>query len=101
MNTYFLPTVDEREMVLKFNALVKEDYALIRLTSTMLKKSIIDASEAVRYIIEKKHVIDYEELIQGQKKIGQGIIFLENTTIETKVSYYKPKQEIQDFGFMI
>jgi len=101
MNSYFIPTELELEMVLKYKAIAKEDYALIRITSTMLKKSIIDASEAIRYIVENKRVIDYEELIQGQKIIGKAILFLANDIIETPVSYYRPKTKLGDPRFWV
>jgi len=101
INPYFAPTKLELEMVLQYKAIAKEDYALIRLTNTMLKKSIIDASEAIRYIVENKHVIDYEELVQGQKRIGKALLFLTNDIIETPVSYYRPKTKLGDPRFWV
>ena len=101
MNQYFLPNKSESEYLSKIVDSFDEEYTYIRLTQTMVDKSIADASKEIRYLLKKGEIVDYTELKQGEKIIGQAVIFFEDKIIEKKVSYYRPKTKDGDPRFWV
>lgn len=101
MNNYFNPNKEESEYLTEVVDSFDEEYAIIRLTETMVNKSIIDASENIRYLLKKEDIVDYEEMGQGDKVFGKGLIFYEGNIIEKKVSYYRPKTKKGDPRFWV
>jgi len=101
MNYYFLPNEVESEYLSKLANVFDEEYTYIRLTQTMIDKSIIDASEGIRYLLEKGKIVDYTALSQGDKIVGKAIIFYQEEIIEKKVSYYRPKTKKGDPRFWV
>lgn len=101
MNHYFLPNEAESEYLSKLADSFDEEYTYIRLTKTMIEKSIIDASDGIRYLLQKGRIADYTALNQGDKIIGKAIIFYQGEIIEKKVSYYRPKTKSGDPRFWV
>ena len=101
MNTYFLPNEAESDYLSKIADSFDEEYTYIRLTQTMLDKSIIDASEGIRYLLKKGGIADYTALNQGDKVFGKALIFYGAEIIEKKVSFYRPKTKSGDPRFWV
>ncbi|MFK7978933.1 MAG: MvaI/BcnI family restriction endonuclease, partial [Saprospiraceae bacterium] len=101
MNQYFLPNEKESEYLSKLADAFDEEYTYIRLTKTMIEKSIIDASDGIRYLLQKGEIADYANLNQGDKIIGKAVIFYQGEIIEKKVSYYRPKTKSGDPRFWV
>ncbi len=103
MNLKFLPLGKESKMLLEVEKYCRNDYALIRMTETMLKKSIIDASGIFRKVLKDYNFLDYSLIDQGgeNKKIKKTLVFLENLVLETKSSFYRPKTKLGDPRFWI
>ena len=63
MNPLFKPTEDESIVIEYINNYNLNEFALIRMTETMIGKSIIDASEGLRKILFDNKLIDFNALI--------------------------------------
>jgi len=101
MNHYFLPNEVESDYLSKLADSFDEEYIYIRLTQTMIEKSIIDATVGIRYLLKKGGIVDYTVLNQGDKIIGKAVIFYQGEIIEKKVSYYRPKTKSGDPRFWV
>ncbi|MDF9828222.1 hypothetical protein M2447_002340 [Ereboglobus sp. PH5-10] len=73
------------------------------LTPTGFKKSICDATSAMRELFKKHDIHDYERQAQGQhNKVSQNIMFLsENGTRFFKMSLYRPNTKKGDPRFWV
>nr|WGD81980.1 hypothetical protein P5659_05530 [Bacillus subtilis]WGD84008.1 hypothetical protein P5664_01545 [Bacillus subtilis]WGD94659.1 hypothetical protein P5642_16635 [Bacillus subtilis] len=58
----FTPNTDEEKILGEVNKVVHFEFALVRLTRTMLKKSIIDASAHIRSVLSNYNLVDYASL---------------------------------------
>ncbi|MCY8979870.1 MvaI/BcnI family restriction endonuclease [Bacillus halotolerans] len=97
----FTPNTDEEKILGELNKVVHFEFALVRLTRTMLKKSIIDASAHIRSVLSNYHLVDYATLTPGVDKImGTAKILMTNIQ-EEKVSFYRPKTKKGDPRFCI
>lgn len=102
MNIYFKPNDDENLMIQIIHKYLRNDFCLIRMTSTMLKKSIIDASGIFRKILKDNNVVDYKYIIQGREgKIIKKSILLCNDYIDKSISFYRPNTKEGDPRFWI
>ncbi|QOY52484.1 MvaI/BcnI family restriction endonuclease [Candidatus Sulfurimonas baltica] len=79
------------------------EYVLIRMTPTMLQKSIIDASEPLRMLLKENLEIDYVTMEQGSENgLKDEVELLTNGEFVTKeVSFYRPKTKSGDPRFWI
>ncbi|EOA3444268.1 MULTISPECIES: MvaI/BcnI family restriction endonuclease [Enterococcus] len=103
----FLPNEQEEQVLTRIQKYNRNEFALVRLTSTMLNKSIIDASFLVRESLKTYNFVDYKDIKQGieYKQIREGY-FLATNSISTmikeiKVSFYRPKTKKGDPRFWI
>jgi hypothetical protein len=71
------------------------------MTATMIDKSIIDASDGLRKILFDNKLIDFGSLIAGGAKEYKDSIIINNSVIETKASFYRPKTKNGDPRFWI
>lgn len=102
LNRDFLPTLEEIDIISKFQNLIQEDYKLIRCTKTMLEKSTIDASGQLRELFKAKGIVNFEEIGQGVKnKVLKdvGVIITSVGCFDTKVSFYRPDTKDGDPRF--
>lgn len=101
MNPLFRPTEREVEVVEFINNYNLNEFALIRMTETMLDKSIIDANESFRNLLFEKNMIDFNDIIPGGAKGFKNAIILTDRVDETKASFYRPKTKNGDPRFWI
>ncbi|MBC1795982.1 hypothetical protein HCA55_04545 [Listeria booriae] len=98
----FILNSNEQPMVEEILKLHPEEYCLIRLTSTMLQKSIIDASGFIRSLFKGGNIIDYSVHPQGgENKIVKTSILLENKSYKLETSFYRPHTKKGDPRFWI
>lgn len=76
MNTCFVPDNKEQQIMQFIQKYSRNDFALIRITPTMVNKSIIDASEMFRIILKDNCIINYDTLIK--KEFKETYLFIEN-----------------------
>lgn len=101
MNSLFAPNENESLQIQKLQEKSTIDYALIRMTETMIEKSIIDASQIFRDILEDSGLISYDEIGQGQKVISKALILSNEGWIEEKCSFYRPMTKSGDPRFWV
>ncbi|MBZ2405774.1 MvaI/BcnI family restriction endonuclease [Liquorilactobacillus hordei] len=102
----FQPTNSEQSLINLIRTKSSADYSLIRLTDTMLKKSIMDASALIRSTFKLGHIVDYDLIEQGQagKKCLNGTFLSDKASpeiIPVKVSFYRPNTKKGDPRFWI
>ncbi|MCY6371235.1 MvaI/BcnI family restriction endonuclease [Clostridium ganghwense] len=86
MNPLFFPNYEEEQIMQFIQKYCRNDFALIRITPTMLNKSIIDASEMFRIILKDSCIIDYDTLTN--KVFDKTYLFLKDKIKEIKTSFY-------------
>lgn len=98
MNPYFLPNEEEQKKIQLIQQYCRNEFTLIRMTSTMLEKSIIDASGPLRTILRDNDIVDYDNVLQGTdyKVLKDSHVLMESDLIEMKTSYYRPKTKLGD-----
>lgn len=102
MNPHFLPNLEESKMIETIQKYCRNDFALIRMTKTMLEKSIIDASGILRKILKDNGIVNFNEIVQGKDgKIIKKAIILTDEIIEENISYYRPETKKGDPRFWI
>lgn len=103
MNKIFLPNDLEKQQILIIQKYIRNEFALIRMTDTMLNKSIIDASFEIREILKSANIVDYSQLAKGiENKIVKKSLILHGADIkETNVSYYRPETKKGDPRFWV
>jgi hypothetical protein len=99
MNPLFKPTNEESRVIEIINNYNLNEFALIRMTPTMIDKSIIDASYGLRKILFDNKLIDFKDLTPGGAKKYKDSIILTDSIIETKTSFYRPKSKNGDPRF--
>ncbi|MED3910568.1 MvaI/BcnI family restriction endonuclease [Peribacillus simplex] len=97
----FIPKEREQVLLEKLTTIAHREYVLIRLTSTMLKKSIIDASASIRTLLKSQDLVDYDRMIPGEDKIILKTKVLTSKLNETKASFYRPKTKQGDPRFCV
>ncbi|UQZ76199.1 hypothetical protein C2I17_17450 [Niallia circulans] len=101
MNSYFLPNEAENELMMQIQKYCRNDFALIRMTRTMLDKSIMDASDSIRNLLKSYDIVNYLQIEQGEKEFKQVHIISDQGIIEKKGSFYRPKTKKGDPRFWI
>ncbi|MBC6316300.1 hypothetical protein [Listeria grandensis] len=98
----FILNSNEQPMVEEMLKLHPEEYCLILLTSTMLQKSIIDASSFNRFLFKSGNIIDYSTHPQGgENKVIKTSILLANEPHKLETSFYRPHAKNGDPRFWI
>ncbi len=97
-----IPNSKELELIQKIVAHSKTEFAVIRLTDTMMDKSIIDAHGYLRKILREENIVNYDILPQGPKhKILKEATFLTDSEKTVKVSFYRPVTKNGDPRFWV
>lgn len=88
----FIPTKKEQELINAIQKIYNSEYVLIRLTPTMLKKSIIDASSLIRNLLRKNDIVDFNTILQGpENKIRKETTLIKGCNEYTILtSFYRP-----------
>ena len=101
MNPYFLPNLTEEKLIETIHSYSRSDFALIRITETMLDKSIIDASDSIRLILKESNLVSFDEIDQGEKVFRNALIVAQKDILEQKVSLYRPNTKKGDPRFWV
>jgi len=101
MNAYFLPDSNEEALIQTVQKYCRSEFALIRMTETMHKKSIIDASDVVWTMMRESDIVDYGDIAQGVKVMRRSIVLSDGEIVEEKVSYYRPETKSGDPRFWV
>ncbi|WBX81506.1 MvaI/BcnI family restriction endonuclease [Virgibacillus salarius] len=98
----FNPNEREQELLKQINKIHPKEYALVRLTSTMLHKSIIDASGIIRSILKQGGIVDYDTMSKGPsgKKLLE-VTILSSQVYNEKASFYRPVTKKGDPRFWV
>lgn len=97
----FIPNEKELSLLSKIIKVYKGEYCLIRLTSTMLDKSIIDAGQDIRNLFKDNNIINYSSIISGGDKHMLDAILISNDVSNVTISCYRPKTKKGDPRFWI
>ena len=97
----FIPNQYEETMMQEIIDRSRSEYALIRLTETMLNKSIIDASGQFRSVIKINNIMDYSLMFSGGEKLYMNGLLLTKHVEEIKISFYRPMTKNGDPRFWI
>ncbi|MBR0584965.1 hypothetical protein HF326_18100 [Bacillus altitudinis MN12] len=98
----FNPNPREQLLIQKILKVHSEEYALVRLTGTMLHKSIIDASALIRGILKEGGIVDYAHVGRGpDSKIMKDVILLSSDAKTEQVSFYRPHTKKGDPRFWV
>lgn len=99
----FTPYDDERKVISTICKFNPNDYALIRVTPTMIEKNNIDANVFLRDILKKEHFVDYDELLPGGNNgVLHNAQFIQNGFVENvKIKFYCVNNKRGDRRFSI
>lgn len=98
----FIPNQLELELIEKITKHHPKEYSVVRLTPTMLHKSIIDAGESIRKILKNGSIIDYDTLDKGvANKVIQETILITDKIFTLNGSFYRPETKNGDPRFWI
>lgn len=99
----FTPYSDETQKISMIQKFRNEDYALIRMTSTMIDKNNLDANGIFRELLEKNDLVDYESMeFGGANGIAYNAMFIQNGKTENvKLKFYRVTNKRGDRRFSI
>lgn len=98
----FIPNDFELSLIQKITKVHLQEYALIRLTGTMLHKSIMDAGQPIRKVFKDGSILDYATIDKGTaNKQFREIIMLQNEVNTLNCSFYRPETKNGDPRFWI
>lgn len=99
----FSPYSDEAERIEMIRKFRGEDYALLRLTFTMIDKNNIDANGIFRDLLFNWRIVDYEMLDHGGRfGVNYNALFIQNGKIEdVNLKFYRVNNARGDRRFSI
>ena len=99
----FTPYPDESEKINAIRKIRNEDYALIRMTYTMIDKNNLDANGILRELLYSWGLVDYEELPHGGSYgITYPALFIEpGRTEKVNLKFYRVNNSRGDRRFSI
>ena len=99
----FTPYPDETQAINMIRKIRNEDYALIRMTDTMIDKNNLDANGILREMLEKNGLVDYEKLdFGGSNGISFNSQFVQKGKTEIiKLKFYRVSNKRGDRRFSI
>lgn len=101
MNQYFLPNKIESSLIQQIQKYCRNDFSIIRMTPTMLKKHIIDASEEIRVIFRDNGLVDYKKIKKGDKIYCHSVIISAQEIYKNNTSLYRPTTKNGDPRFWV
>lgn len=86
----FIPNDSEKKLIQLINKHSNEDYALIRMTQTMINKNVIDANSILRDLLESHNLVKFNTLKRGGKNgISYDTLFIQDGKVEViKIKFY-------------
>lgn len=97
----FIPNKEETALLSEIIKVYPKEYCLIRLTSTMLDKSIIDAGQDIRNLLKENKILDYSSVIPGGDKHMLNALLISDDISPVTISCYRPKTKKGDPRFWI
>ncbi len=99
----FTPYSDESNVINMIRKYRNEEYALLRMTFTMIDKNNLDANGILRDMLDEWGLVDYEELEHGgQNGITHNALFIQNgKTEDVKLKFYRVANARGDRRFSI
>lgn len=99
----FTPYSDERNVINRIQRFRNEDYALLRMTFTMIDKNNLDANGILRDLLFRWRLVDYEQLDHGGKfGVMHKALFIQNGKTETvALKFYRVANARGDRRFSI
>ena len=89
----FEPYQDELQFIEQIHKYNEREYTVIRLTDTMLSKSIIDANVFVQDVLKKYGLMDYQSLKNGEKKKLDVILYIGEEKFEALLRELKKAEK--------
>ena len=99
----FIPYPDESKVIKMIHRFRNEDYALIRITHTMIDKNNIDANTILRDLLFNWDLVDYNRLDHGcQNGVSYDTLFIQSLKTEVvKIKFYRVSNNRNDKRFSI
>ena len=99
----FSPYPDEREVINIIRRFRNEDYALLRMTFTMIDKNNLDANGILRDLLYNWGIVDYELLYHGgENGISCNALFIQNGRTDiVRLKFYRVNNARGDRRFSI
>lgn len=97
----FIPYPDEAKIISNIHKFRNDEYALLRLTYTMIDKNNLDANGIFRELLLSAGIVDYDELDNGGKNgITTNALFIQNNKTESvRLKFYKVQNNRGDRRF--
>jgi len=97
----FIPYPDEAKMISNIHKIRNDEYALLRLTYTMIEKNNLDANGIFREILLAADIVDYDELDSGgENGITTNALYIQNNKTESvRLKFYKVQNTRGDRRF--
>lgn len=83
----FVPYDDELEVINAIHKYNTNNYTIIRLTQTMLTKSIIDANGFLRDLLHENDILDFDQITE--KQLLKANLILNDKQYEVEISFYR------------
>ena len=99
----FTPYSDESEVINLIHKYRNEDYALLRMTYTMIDKNNLDANGILRDMLHSWQLVDYEEMEHGgQYGVSHDALFIQHGKTESvKLKFYRVANNRGDRRFSV
>jgi hypothetical protein len=99
----FTPSPDESTVIQMIRQFRNEDYALLRMTFTMIDKNILDANGILRDLLDSQGLVNYEQLKYGGSfGITYKALFVQNGKTElVRLKFYRVANARGDRRFSI
>lgn len=99
----FTPYDDEIKVINNIHKHNNNEYTLLRLTPTMIKKNNIDANALFRDLLFNKNIVDYEDLANGGKNgvLTNALFLCNDMQLEIKMNFYRVTNTRGDRRFSI
>lgn len=85
-----IPYTHEQSLIQLIQKYNRNEYALIRITKTMIFKSIIDASRPLVKILNENNIFNFDTAVDGEKNHLNTLVFNRNGVSDYKTSFYRP-----------
>lgn len=97
----FIPHPDEAKTIRDIHKIRNSEYALLRLTYTMINKNTLDANGILRALLLTADIVDYDALDNGGEngKAVNALYIQSNKTEAVKLKFYKVQNSRGDRRF--
>ena len=86
-----IPNAQEQSLIQLVQKYNRNEYALIRMTETMIVKSTIDASRPIVKILNESNIFNFDTAIDGEINYLITAVFNVGGVNDYKTSFYRPK----------